>query len=141
MTDKYLATAKHTGIIKELYRNHPMLEAKDDSIQKTYIFERKFKVHTPSKEDWIQNVARVNYRTHVYFTDGSVYHNGSGYGALYAPRHCVIKGSCGRYSSIFQAEIAAIYACCMDARTRRIHSGISIYSDSLVQLKHSAITR
>lgn len=130
ITDLQLTTSKHINVLKELYKVHPMLQATDDYIQTKYLFERKFEVQVPSKDDWIQGNTEVNYHSHVYFTDGAVSKHGSGYGALYAPRHSIIKGTCGPNVSITQAEIAAIHACCIDAMERNIQDSICIYSDS-----------
>lgn len=96
--------------MKSLNAEERTFQASDDYIQTKYVFERNFAVITPKKEKWQRGNANIDYYSHVYFTDGSVSRHGSGYGALYAKEHAVIKGQCGSKANITQAEIAAIHA-------------------------------
>lgn len=122
--------AKHTEILNDLYATNSLIEAEDDHLKTVFIFERPFEVIIPSKEDWENKNITINYYKHVYFTDGSVKVNGSGYGALYVRDHTIIRGQCGVHSTTKQTELAAIHACCIHA-IRAGHSGpICIYSDS-----------
>lgn len=134
ITDLQTHTARHVCILQDLYKQNAILEANNDYIQTVHIFNRAFKIHTPTKEAWMNGKARVNYRTHTYFTDGSVSKQNSGYGVLYAPTHSVIKVHCGKLTTITQVELAAIHACCIDAISKKLKGGISIYSDSLAAI-------
>lgn len=131
ISDLQRMTADHTKILNELYEHNLLLQAKSDSIPIKYNFDKNFEVHIHNKEDWVNGHVSIDFYSHVYFTDGAVSADNSGYGALYARDHTVIKGSCGKEATITQAEIAAIHACCIDARQKRLDGKISIYSDSL----------
>lgn len=92
--------------------------------------------------DWESGQIRVNYNANVYFTDGSVKNDVSGYGALFARDHSIIMGQCGKHANITQAEIAAIHGCCIHALDIGLTGPIYFYSDSvgaLNALKRSTI--
>ena len=125
------STANHTKILSDLYKLDTSLKEENDHTKPVYVFERSFDVQTPSREEWSNGSAKVNYRSHVYFTDGSVSKHNSGYGVLYSPKHEILKGQCGKLATSKQAELAAIRACCDDAMKRRLKGNICIYSDSI----------
>lgn len=95
------------------------------------MFNKNYKVFVPQKNDWVTNQIRINYNSHVYFTDGSVKRDSSGYGALYMRDHSIIKGQCGKYANTTQTELTAIHACCIHAIKHELTGPICIYSDSL----------
>lgn len=131
ITNLQLETAEHTNILKELYVHNVLLQADDDFIQTIYIFKRNFEIRIPDRECWTNGQLAIDYYSHVYFTDGAVSKHSSGYGALYARSHTIIKGNCGKEANITQVEIAAIHACCIDAMRKHIEGRICIYTDSI----------
>lgn len=131
ITNLQSITATHTKVIKELYDIKPTLQAPNDFIQTQYVFERNFEICIPEKVDWLTGREKIDYCSHAYFADGATSKHNTGYGALYARLHTVIKGHCGGDATIMQTEIAAIHACCIDAMERRLQGQICIYSDSI----------
>lgn len=127
--------AEHTKILQQLYAYNSDLSAICDHTKTEYIFDRNIEICFPKKEDWENNLQKVNYYSHTYFCDGSVRKNGSGYGVLHAQQHRVIKGSCGKRATTVQTEIAAISACCIDAIREQLSGNICKYTDSQNALK------
>ena len=95
------------------------------------MFDRNYDVVIPQKTDWSNRLIKVNYYAHVYFTDGSVKNESSGYGALYTRDHVIMRGQCGKYAKITQSEIIAIHTCCIHAINNKLNGQICIYSDSI----------
>lgn len=131
ITDAQFRYAKHTNILKNLYDHDSILSAADDHVKTVYMFEKNYTVYFPQKHEWTEKTIKVNYRTHVYFTDGSVRKDGSGYGALYLRDHTIIRGQCGNFAKATQTEIIAIHACCIHAIKNKLIGPVSIYSDSV----------
>lgn len=84
ITDNQIRTLAHSSALKELYNSNSVFNARVDNIKKVYIFDKKFEVIIPQKDYWESGQITIDYRTHVYFTDGSVKKTGSGYGIFYA---------------------------------------------------------
>lgn len=134
ITDNQIRTAAHTHALSDLYSLNGIFNARADKIQKVYIFDKKFEIILPKREEWQSGHMTVDYHSHVYFTDGSVKLQGSGYGVYYANENTVLMDQCGLYAKPKQSELIAIQACCIDAKQRNIQGNIAIYSDSTVAL-------
>lgn len=130
ITDAMYRTAKHTNIMKELLNHNRILDAQSDRMQPTYLFEKKYKTIIPDKKEWEEGSINIEYRSNVFFTDGSVRKNGSGYGIFRAGQHRAISGQCGNFATVKQSELAAINACCIEILQSEIDGTICIYSDS-----------
>ena len=131
ITDAQHRYAKHTNILKALYNQNHIIESANDHIKTVYMFDRNYDVVIPQKTDWSNRLIKVNYYAHVYFTDGSVKNESSGYGALYTRDHVIMRGQCGKYAKITQSEIIAIHTCCIHAINNKLNGQICIYSDSI----------
>lgn len=135
ITDIQRRIPSHSSALSNLYSLNSTFNARADKIKHIYIFDKKFKVIIPSKEEWQSGRITIDYHSHVYFADASVKKNSSGYGILYANDHSVLMDQCGLYAKPKQAELTAIHACCIDAIQRNASGSIVVYSDSAGALK------
>lgn len=114
ITESQLRNSSHTNALIDLYKYKPILGAPNDFIKPIYIFERNYKVIIPSKDDWENERAKIDYLSHLYFADGSKRTMGSGYGVHMSNDSRDLMDQCGEYAEITQAEIIAIEICCLD---------------------------
>lgn len=131
ITEQQLRISGHSSALTDLYTYKPVLGAPNDFMRPTYVFERNFKIITPNRDEWKNDRTNVDYRSHVYFADGSKRMPNSGYGIHMANDNRDLFGHCGEFAEITQAEILAIENCCLDAIQNDKQGRINIYSDSL----------
>lgn len=134
ITDAMYRSATHTNIVQKLLNHKRILDATSDRMQPKYIFERQFQVIVPDKSEWDNGNYTVEYRSNVFFTDGSVRKTGSGFGIFRAGQHTAKSGPCGNFATAKQTELAAINACCIYILQHEIEGPICIYSDSLAAI-------
>jgi len=78
-----------------------------DKITKTFRFDKKFTVHFPPRQEWLEGVLPPS-RGATWYTDGSLINKSAGAGIFCANPSVEQSISLGKYSSIFLAEIRAI---------------------------------
>lgn len=102
-----------------------------------YFFEKSYSILPFSRETW-NNDTHTPLRPQglVWFTDGSLTVRGAGSGVFGESPRVKLSFPLGSYSSVFQAEVFAILACCQE-NLRRAYCDRHIYicSDSQAALK------
>lgn len=115
ITESQVRISGYSSALTDLYTYKPVLGAPNDFIKPTYVFVRNSRIVIPNRNEWENNMAEVDYRSHVYFADGSKRKVNSGYGIHMANDGRDLIGQCGEYAEITHAEILAIENCCLYA--------------------------
>ena len=123
----------HSTIINLVTEPAGILLMGSDQIQKQYSFKKPFQVNLNWKE-W--NAHTDTSKSIMWFTDGSKTTEGTGSGVHgVRPRHNICF-PLGQFSTVFQAEVAAISWCLAENLRRRYQEKqIFILSDSQAALK------
>lgn len=97
-----------------------------------HYFNRKFEVHIPSKEEWMENSENLlQSKGLTWFTDGSRIGEMTGGGVRGVGPKVNFRFPLGSYATVFQAEVYSILSCVVESLNRS-YSGkhILILSDS-----------
>jgi ribonuclease HI len=134
-------TCQHNSINLKLFselKAHPILGMPEDVTLTIHDFDMKFQVVIPNRDTWKTGRPRAD---QVWYTDGSKMDTGTGAG-IYEGR-CIFQMSVrlGKYATVFQAELIAIYYCvCKILENGTKHKTLAICSDSQVALKAISTT-
>lgn len=82
----------HTNALLDLYKYEGIVEAPNDHIKTTYIFDKGFNIIIPKEQEWTNDQVIINYHSNIYFADGSVRRGLSGYGAYVPNDQLDIRG-------------------------------------------------
>ncbi|XP_043479885.1 uncharacterized protein LOC122509720 [Leptopilina heterotoma] len=93
-----------------------------------YLFDKKYRINIPSREDWINGLTSIPVDCEVWYTDGSKGGNGVGAGIYHVTSQVGHSFKLGTTVTVLQAEIVAIFY----AETNRVtllwipgHSGFA----------------
>lgn len=123
----------HNSITRKIQDSTILMPS--DVMERTYVFDRPFKVIFPTRDEWKDNTFNQNMNDLIWFTDGSKKDNLSGLGVHgISPKVNFYRGL-GRYATVFQAEVLAITECLlMNMRKGYQNKRIRIFSDSQAAL-------
>ncbi|KAL0820148.1 hypothetical protein ABMA28_005307 [Loxostege sticticalis] len=111
-----------------------------DKIPPRFVFDKKFRVSIPSRDDWKRGPKPPDENTLIWYTDGSKMESGTGAG-VYSKDTKLSEGM-GKLATVFQAETYAIIMCALkNVETSPKKRNIYILSDSQAALKALASVR
>jgi ribonuclease HI len=106
------ATIGHSEIIEEMIDEFPFLLARTDKIIPTDVFDRKFSVEFPARNDWYdQEMLIMPPGGIVIYTDGSFCDGRAGAGVYSETLNIKESYALGAHATVFQTEVYAILAC------------------------------
>ncbi|XP_043465741.1 uncharacterized protein LOC122500735 [Leptopilina heterotoma] len=114
---------------KNLVRR-PLLNMIRDKIVPLYLFDKKYKINIPTREDWINRLATNPVNGDVWYTDGSKSGNGVGAGIYHVKSQGGHSYKLGPTVTVLQAEIMAIFYGAVEAQESCHDKNIFILSDS-----------
>ncbi|XP_055714248.1 uncharacterized protein LOC129808495 [Phlebotomus papatasi] len=130
-------------LINEINSN-PILSMVSDKMTPSYRIDKPFNVLIAEASEWQSIHNSIEQSALVWYTDGSKMDDSSGAGVFRLRPKFKLHIPMGKYATVFQAEITAIWVCILE-NLRRQYKGQRIYilSDSqasLLALKSDKIT-
>ncbi|XP_077255623.1 uncharacterized protein LOC143893775 [Temnothorax americanus] len=132
---KWKVGARHTRIPGTILAS-PVFTMRQDRKPAIRVFERKYRVCFPEREEWKDPKGLNAWNGDIWFTDGSRSGAGSGAG-LYCPRDGTKEiVPLDKFATVFQAETVAIMRCAQTLLERKQEGGrIRICLDSGAALR------
>ncbi|XP_043476375.1 uncharacterized protein LOC122507631 [Leptopilina heterotoma] len=108
----------------------PLLSMIRDRTVPLYLFDKKYRINIPSREDWINGLTSIPADCEVWYTDGSKGGNGVGAGIYHVTFQVGHSFKLRTTVSVLQAEIVAIFYGAVEALKNCRNKDIFILSDS-----------
>lgn len=105
-----LNNTDHSRIWFKTIATDPTFDMPSDKINPVFKFNKNYKIHFPSREEWLNGVLPPKHGT-VWYTDGSLIEESAGAGLYNANPLIEVSIPLGNHSSIFLAEVRAILEC------------------------------
>ena len=126
----------HASVLEDALSDHQNLRAPADYMPPMFIFDRRYRVITPTSGEWERSYGANSLQNDRWYTNISITNNVSGFGILNSNTGTEYCGPLGIDIEETQANIAVIFWCCTEIMNNHVgNNPIQIYTASLGAIK------